>query len=165
MNLPQPPCPDSQEAGDLSEPYRPVAVHYEATDYLEYVSRDVPTCAVFATAGMDKLVAIADREPIGWRIYGWSRIAPPPPENSVDVGEGLLGAIFQLIRAEELKHYNRALMPVEHLSEAILSLASSTGGGQLSNKEDQTRAVAGAALPSLRSGRSEAPGQAGGCEP
>lgn len=76
-----------QHSAGLTAPYRPVAIHYTEADALEYVERDVPTFARRVHPSLDVLVAMDSREPIGWRIYGWSRIAPPAaggPKNPPD---------------------------------------------------------------------------------
>ena len=69
------------QAQSLLEPYRPVAIHNEEADMLSFVQRDVPTVARPVQAGLDVLLTVDTREPIGWAIYGWSRIRPdaPPP--------------------------------------------------------------------------------------
>lgn len=57
-------------------PYVPVAIHFEKADFLEYVARDVPTVTRQTDGNLDLLVTTDTREPVGWRIHGWSRIAP-----------------------------------------------------------------------------------------
>lgn len=66
--------------GTPLEPYTPVAIHFEEPDTLDFVERDIPTIARPVHAGLDVLLDMASREPVGWRIYGWSRIAPPSGE-------------------------------------------------------------------------------------
>lgn len=66
-----------RNAIDLTTPYMPVAIYMKASDTLEFVQRDVPTVSRPVQAGLDLLVTADTREPIGWRIFGWSRIAPP----------------------------------------------------------------------------------------
>ena len=68
------------EPVDLDQPYRPVAIHYPASDTLEFVNRDVPTVSRPAQGCLDVLVTMDTGEPVGWRIYGWSRISPDRPD-------------------------------------------------------------------------------------
>jgi hypothetical protein len=72
----------SPEAWSLCEPYVPVAIHFAESDTLEFVQRDVATVTRPVRAGLDVLLDVETREPIGWRIYGWSQIAPHPAESA-----------------------------------------------------------------------------------
>lgn len=62
---------DAGVAG-LTEPYRPVVVHYEEGDYLEYVERDVPTVAEGITPHLAIMRDMATRRIIGFRLADWS---------------------------------------------------------------------------------------------
>lgn len=56
-------------------PYRPVAVHYEEGDYLEYVERDVPTVAEAISHGFAILRDMKTREIVGFRLADWAYLS------------------------------------------------------------------------------------------
>lgn len=69
----------------------PRAVHYPEADALEFVMRDVPIVERSFACGLDVLLDMDTREPIGWRIISWSKICPDlslaPSEELVKLGE------------------------------------------------------------------------------
>lgn len=64
-------------------PYVPVATFFEDADTLEFVEADVPTIARQINPRLPLLLNF-DREPVGFRIEGWSAIAP----NQIAGGRG-----------------------------------------------------------------------------
>lgn len=73
-----------------------IAIHFAESDTLQYVQRDVPVVHQPVQSGLDVLLTTDTREPIGWCIYGWSRIAPTTPDAAhqadTDLKEGASGA-------------------------------------------------------------------------
>lgn len=74
--------PASIESATIHQEARPAdaepsrAIHYVEADRLEYVSRDVPTFNRPVHPGVDVLLDMESREPIGWCVYGWSKVQP-----------------------------------------------------------------------------------------
>lgn len=69
------PKPDQRLEAVAREPFDR-AVHLTEQDVLEFIWHDAPTLARVVHPGLDVLDDIDTGEPIGWRIYGWSKRAP-----------------------------------------------------------------------------------------
>lgn len=59
---------------DLETPYVPVPILFEAADMISYVMEDKPVIARRIDANFDLLLDIDTREPIGFQLYGASRV-------------------------------------------------------------------------------------------
>jgi hypothetical protein len=115
----------ADDIADITKPYRPQAIHYLAADTLEYVDRDVAIWSHPVHAALDVLKDVANSEPVGWRIYGWSRILPVPAITEAMVERGARGLVTHSYGAGALvRDIDRAR------ARACLEAALQPGGGE-----------------------------------
>lgn len=120
LPAPGPSVTEEQVAAEADE--RPHAYHHEMADFYEWVSRDGTTFSRPVAPDIDALLDIDTKEPIGWRIYGWSRKQPLPSEPAPVDGE------YSSLGLKSPTHPAAAWRPIETaLKDEEYILASSTG--------------------------------------